>query len=635
MRLALNIVALSLSISFTGALAQTPPSSPAEAIRALKGNRDESFSAIESGLSKTATEKERARIWTLLAFAPSGTTVVAPHVYAAKAFSGDLSASTAIRVRLAKLAGVGFFERAAFSRAQAIFEAALALEGVPERDREYLEYQAGWCEINRGVPQAATARFRRLLESCAECRLRKEISSDLGRAIAESGSEVRSVPKLRDAEGEAFVRGYIAGSERQTKFRIGDGSRAFAASEMLPLWIEIALSHPRFANTSACEKIDLLPLARPDLWPPVQARAALSACVFENPTDRRLPQAFRALIVKTDEDLAWFSEALDRRGELDEACAIRLDISARLINDDGSLGRAAQSCAKAKMRSSMAAKAAAVFSALGTQSVTAASSGNSPGVLLFASTIASESSWRAAVEKGGGPAWAKEPSSAAAWLLVRANVGKEIAYESAKGSTDWATHGTSMQLDLLRSFLSSFGLARLAVDWSVWTARVAGNATLEGILIDAAAANGSNKEAFEPGMMSTDAFGRLLIQLRAIAAKGCTEAPIGENEIASAVSSERRLDLKRIASTCRIPSLTSGLADSETERRLLEGATVAVTAASTAFRDSSSAPWSSRELSELNRRSMKSGLRALGSELSRRKEARAVSALVKKLERKL
>ena len=635
MRLSLNIVALSLSISFTGALAQPPPSSPAEAIRALKANRRESFSAIESGLGKATTEKERARIWTLLAFAPSGTTVVAPHLYAAKAFSADQSASTSIRVRLAKLAGVGFFERAEFSRAQAIFEAALTLEGVPERDREYLEYQAGWCEINRGVPQAATARFRRLLESCAECRLRKEISSDLGRAIAESGAEVRSVPKLRDAEGEAFVRGYIAGSERQTKFRIGDGSRAFAASEMLPLWIEIALSHPRFASASACEKVDVLPLARPDLWPPTPARAALSACVFENPTDRRLPTAFRALIAKTDEDLAWFSEALDRRGEFDEACAIRLDISARQINDDGSLGRAAQSCAKAKVRASMAAKAAALFGALGAESVTAAANGTAPGVSLFASTINSDPTWRSVIEKDGGPAWAKQPSSAAALLLVRANVGRDIAYESAKRSTDWATLGTSMQSDLLRSFLSSFGLARFAADWSVWTARVAGNATLEGILIDAAAANGSSKDAFEAGAMNADAFGRLLVQLRTIAAKGCTEAPIGESEIAATASSERRLDLKRIASTCRIPSLTTGLADSETERRLLEGATVAVTAASTAFRDSSSAPWSSRELSELNRRSMKSGLRALGSELSRRKEARAVSALVKKLERKL
>ncbi len=336
MRLALirsSSLALAVLIGASAyAVDRVAPGDPvARVLAKLHHDPKAGFRDAESAYRSAKTDQVAARLATVLAFAPAEAVATAPYQYAQFAFLNDRTLTRELKVKLAKLAGEGLFNNSQFAKAASVFERALRIESLSRDEKEYFHYQLAWCDLNRKNPEGAVRRLTEWTKNCPECRLHKEMITDLGKAFASSnaaaGDVLAALPS--DAERDAFIDGYVAEIHRAPKTKLYLSTERFLQTPLLATWLRFAFEDKRLEEHSACARIDALAKAPPESWPKERARHDFRACSLtqlkgKKPIPGILRAGYEQLPDPTQLDLLLLSSLQEREGALALACTLRL-----------------------------------------------------------------------------------------------------------------------------------------------------------------------------------------------------------------------------------------------------------------------------------------------------------------------
>jgi hypothetical protein len=326
-----GLVAISILSFCVGAHAADPIAS---VLTQLHRDPALGFKTAEREYKEAKDTATAARLATMLAFAPAGQSETPAYLYAQFAFFNDRTLSRDLKVKLAKLAGEGLFNQSQFKKTARIFERALRIPDLSIDEREYFHYQLAWCDLNMKNPENAVQRLADWTSGCPECRLHKEMITDLGKAFAESkvkaGDIVRKLAS--DSDREAFMDGYVAEIHRTPKFKLYSGTERFLGTALIKEWLLFALSDKRFEDQTPCARIDALSTAPAGEWPVDRARSDFRNCALHYLKDKKpVPSALRAgyemLPSQNQFDLLLLSSLWEREGVAAKACRLRLDAS--------------------------------------------------------------------------------------------------------------------------------------------------------------------------------------------------------------------------------------------------------------------------------------------------------------------
>lgn len=302
-----------------------------EVLKKLHHEPSVAFHQAEDLYRSTKDSDKAARLATILSFAPESELKGKPHHYAHFAFIHDKSAPKEIHLKLAKLAGEGFFTHGEFRKAKLIFSKVLREDDLSLDDQEYFTYQLAWCEINLNQYERAVSRFFDWFEKCPSCRLHREMVIDFGKSYA--GLKRRETKWFKalanDEDVKSFVDGFASEVLRNSSAKSLQMGSVLDGQSTTKEWLRLIFSDSRFKDFGPCRRLAALENTDSELWPKEEVRSDLLQCSLSGLKKKSFPwnqilEIYLQIPGLSANDLFMIAEIQERLSQLEQSCKSRI-----------------------------------------------------------------------------------------------------------------------------------------------------------------------------------------------------------------------------------------------------------------------------------------------------------------------